>query len=113
MVILDTRETEEFEVSRIKNARRVGYNEFDISKLEDISKRTPIVLYCSLGVRSELIGEQLKEEGYKNVKNLFGGIFEWVYQGYPIVNDFGEKTDEVHAYDENWSRWLLKGEKIY
>jgi predicted sulfurtransferase len=59
LVILDTREMEEFEVSHIEGARLIGYNDFDISSIEDVPKRSPIVLYCSLGVRSELVGEKL------------------------------------------------------
>jgi rhodanese-related sulfurtransferase len=111
--ILDTREKNEYKVSHIKNALYVGYNEFNLNTVRDIPSNAEIVVYCSLGIRSERIGEQLKEAGYTNVKNLFGGIFEWVYHEQPIVNKKESLTQKVHTYDENWSKWLLKGERTY
>lgn len=113
LVLLDTREMNEFKVSHIEGARYIGYNNFSISSLKDIPKDTEIVVYCSLGVRSEQIGEKLKEAGFKNVKNLYGGIFEWKYQEQVIIDKKGNETDEVHTYDKEWSKWLLKGNKVY
>lgn len=113
-VLLDSRELIEFETSHIQNAIHVGYNEFKIETVinQITDKTTTIVVYCSLGIRSEDIGEQLKKAGYNNVYNLFGGIFEWRNNDFKIFNDEGE-TDDVHAYSKEWSQWLLKGNKIY
>jgi len=113
LILLDAREINEFRVCHIEGARCVGYNHFSIELMKDIPKDAEIVVYCSLGVRSEQIGEKLKEAGYENVKNLYGGIFEWKYQDQIVVDKKGNKTDKVHTYDENWSQWLLKGEKVY
>tara|TARA_R110002049_G_scaffold266780_2_gene443037 strand:- start:1126 stop:1617 length:492 start_codon:yes stop_codon:yes gene_type:complete len=112
--LLDSRELIEFETSHIQNAIHVGYNEFKIETVinQITDKTTTIVVYCSLGIRSEDIGEQLKKAGYTNVYNLFGGIFEWRNNDFKIFNDEGE-TDDVHAYSKEWSQWLLKGNKIY
>ncbi|MCF8367822.1 MAG: rhodanese-like domain-containing protein [Bacteroidales bacterium] len=113
IVLLDAREKNEYRVSHLARAICVGYNEFNINSLKNIPKDQAIVVYCSIGVRSEKIGEKLLEAGYTNVQNLYGGIFEWVYHDGIIVDKKGNPTIEVHAYDENWSKWLLKGEKIY
>lgn len=113
ILLLDTRELNEYKVSHIEGAVCVGCNDFSIDSMEDVPKDTEIVVYCSLGVRSEQIGEKLKEAGYENVKNLYGGIFEWKYQDQVVIDKKGNKTDKVHTYDENWSQWLLKGEKVY
>jgi hypothetical protein len=43
---------------------------------------------------------------------MYGGIFEWVNNGYPIVNSAGP-TQRVHAFDRTWGVWLKKGEKVY
>ena len=110
---IDSREKEEFEVSHIKGAKWVGYDDFEMSRMDEISKNTPIIIYCSVGYRSEKIGEKLIKAGYTNVSNLYGGIFEWVNQGKPIVNQLGEPTSKIHGYSKAWGIWLSKGDKVY
>jgi len=115
IVILDTRKKEEFEVSRIKNALWVGYDKFDLKALENShpDKNKPILVYCSIGVRSEDIGEQLLKAGYTDVKNLYGGIFEWKNQGKEVYNHKSVETDSIHAFDKYWGKLLNKGIKVY
>ena len=114
-ILLDAREPNEFEVSHLQNAIQVGYDDFDITQVtENIKdKSTKIVVYCSIGVRSEDIAEKLKNEGYTNIYNLFGGIFEWKNKENPIYDSNGEFTNNVHVYSKKWGKWLLKGNKIY
>jgi len=112
VVLLDTRSNSEYAVSHLKDARFINFEEFDISRLDTISKNTPIVLYCSVGARSEQIGEKLLKAGYTEVYNLYGGIFKWVNEGNPVYSTKG-KTKKVHAYSRSWGIWLQKGEKVY
>lgn len=112
-VLLDTREQKEFAVSRIPGARYVGFDDFSLERLAGISKDDPVIVYCSLGVRSEIIGEKLKKAGFKNVKNLFGGIFQWVHKGYNVVDENNKPTRKVHTFSKKWGKWLFKGEKVY
>lgn len=112
-LILDTREKNEYEVSHIENARWVGFDTFDDKTLADLPKDTLIVLYCSVGYRSERIGERLQELGFTNIYNLYGGIFEWKNHNHPVVDTSGHETDKIHAYSKKWGVWLYKGEKVY
>ncbi|MFT7900161.1 rhodanese-like domain-containing protein [Tenacibaculum ascidiaceicola] len=116
VILLDAREPKEFEVSHLKNAMCVGYDFFNLentlTKLPK-DKNTKIVVYCSLGIRSEDIAEKLQKVGYTNVFNLYGGIFEWKNQGNTIVNLQNNPTEKVHAFNKEWSKWLQKGEKIH
>lgn len=111
--VLDVREEQEFEVSHLKNARHVGYFWFDMRKVYDIPAEAPIVLYCSLGTRSEKIAQKLIHAGYKNVYILYGGIFEWVNSSHPVYKQNGVQTSEVHTYTKEWARWVEKGTKVY
>ncbi|MBP6310642.1 MAG: rhodanese-like domain-containing protein [Flavobacteriales bacterium] len=111
-VFLDAREPEEYNVSHIRGARFIGYKELDLGMIKDLSKDTMIVVYCSVGYRSQQVTERLIEAGYTNVHNLYGGIFEWVNSGNTVVDQKG-RTDRVHTYDRNWSKWLRKGEAVY
>ena len=113
IIFLDTRAIEEFERSRIKNAHWVGYENFKKDNLPKMNQNDTIVLYCSIGYRSEKIGEKLIEMGYKHVYNLYGGIFEWVNHDLPVYNASSIKTDSVHAYSPEWGIWLQKGVKVY
>ncbi|MGY6543783.1 rhodanese-like domain-containing protein [Arthrospiribacter ruber] len=112
VLFLDTREISEFEVSHIKDAKWVGYDTFSLNAISEIPKNKDIVVYCSIGARSQEIGKKLKEAGYQNVYNLYGGIFHWVNEGHPVFDEHG-KTNRVHAYSKTWGIWLNKGDKVY
>lgn len=113
VVILDTRAEEEFEVSHIEGARFVDYDDFKVSQVKDIPKDQEVIVYCSVGYRSERVGEKLQKAGYTNVKNLYGGIFSWKNEGYEVMNQQNAPTDSVHTYNKSWGKWLIKGIKVY
>ena len=114
-IILDAREFSEYKVSHIKNAIHVGYDNFKLKKTKKLlsNKQQTIVVYCSLGIRSEDIAEKLKKAGYSNVYNLYGGIFEWKNQDFKVYDSNEVETERVHTFNEAWSKWLKKGIKIY
>jgi rhodanese-related sulfurtransferase len=89
-LFLDAREKKEFDVSHIREAKWVGYKSFDPSLLNAVPKDSPIIVYCSIGYRSEKIAEKLKAAGFTNVSNLYGGIFEWVNQGNLVYNSMDQ-----------------------
>jgi rhodanese-related sulfurtransferase len=112
VVLLDAREPNEYLVSHMKGSINVGYDKFSINEVKNISKEDTIVVYCSVGYRSEKVGEKLKQAGYKNVYNLYGGIFEWKNRFNLVYNDVGE-TEDIHAYGMAWGIWLSNGHKVY
>lgn len=115
VILLDAREMKEYEVSHIPDARYIGFDDFDASVLSDIDKDKRIVVYCSIGYRSEKIGEKLKKIGYKNSYNLFGSIFEWVNAGQRLEDKEGNVTKKLHTYSKKWSKWVEDGkaEKVW
>lgn len=104
--LFDTREKEEYEVSHIEGAKYLGHKDFDIERLGDLPKDCKIIVYCSVGYRSEKIGEELMLLGYTNVFNLYGSIFDWVNRGNPVVDKEGKVTPKVHTYNWAWSKWV-------
>ena len=110
---LDARERGEYDVSKIAEAQWVGYDDFNLDRVDAVSKDAEIVVYCSVGYRSEKVAEQLKEAGFTNVSNLYGGIFEWKNQGRAVVDSTESVTERVHAYSRTWGIWLKEGEKVY
>lgn len=104
--ILDAREEKEYETSHIKTARFIGFDNFKITSVADIPKSSKVYVYCSIGYRSEKIGEKLLAAGFKSVYNLYGGIFNWANNGYPLIDDQGKATKAVHGYNKKWGKWL-------
>lgn len=112
-VLLDARERNEFDVSHIENARWVGYDDFSLERVAGIPKDTSIVVYCSVGYRSEKVTQQLLEAGFTDVQNLYGGIFEWTNQKGDLIDPQGRPTEKIHAYDKVWGVWVSEGKKVY
>lgn len=103
---MDAREIEEYQVSHIPGSRFIGYDDFSINTVNDLSKDSKIIVYCSIGYRSEKIATKLKKAGYKKVYNLYGSIFEWVNEGYEIADKSGKKSNKIHTYNKKWSQWV-------
>lgn len=115
VTILDSRELNEYQVSHIESAILVGYDTFSIEAVSDsiTNKETPIVVYCTLGIRSEMIAAQLQKAGYSDVKNLYGGICEWKNKEYKVIDSTQNTTNNIHTFSKEWSKWLTKGNPVY
>ncbi|MBD79514.1 MAG: rhodanese [Crocinitomicaceae bacterium] len=113
-IYLDAREQNEYKVSHIEGAIWVGYDHFQKDSLKSINKDQKIVVYCSVGYRSEKIAEKLIKMGYTDVANLYGGLFEWSNQKLPLVcGDSNKPTIKIHPYNALWGQWITYGEKVY
>jgi rhodanese-related sulfurtransferase len=113
VVLLDARARKEFDVSHLRGAVHVGEKRVDLNLLGNVNEEDTIIVYCTVGYRSEKIAEKLIDAGYKNTYNLFGGIFAWKNDDQEVVDNSGRATEKVHCYDKSWSLLLLNGEKVY
>jgi molybdopterin/thiamine biosynthesis adenylyltransferase/rhodanese-related sulfurtransferase len=85
-VVVDVRETHEFEAGHLPGAKHVprGYLE---SRIEGAvpDHDAHVVLYCQTGQRSALAAHTLKDLlGYENVESMTGGITLWKDRGYDV-----------------------------
>jgi rhodanese-related sulfurtransferase len=104
-VLLDVRGEEEYAVSHLPGAVRVEPGGEIPNVVETLDRDTPIVAYCSVGYRSSQLVERLEAEGFTDVRNLEGSIFEWANKGLPLERE-GKIVREVHPFDEEWGRLL-------
>ncbi len=111
--LLDARESKEYLVSHLNGARYVGYDTFNVARVADIKHDSQIVVYCSVGKRSEEIALKLRAAGYTNVLNHWGGIFDWTNRGFEVVNVQNEPVEIVHPYNRTWGIWVNRYEKVY
>jgi rhodanese-related sulfurtransferase len=110
--VLDAREKKEFAVSHLPKALWVGHETFSLASVAGLDKNKPVLIYCTVGARSEQIGKTLKKNGFTQVFNLYGGILHWVNEGRQVVVQ-GKPTTKVHTYSRAWGVWLNRGEKVY
>ena len=81
-VLLDARNDYEYKLGKFKDARTLkikNFREFPnkINEIKDL-KDKKIVMYCTGGIRCEKASAYLKENGFKDVNKLKGGIIEFI-----------------------------------
>ena len=107
-LLLDAREPAEYAVSHLPGARRADPDasaDALAAALADVDRDRPVVVYCSVGVRSAGVAERLGAAGFGDVRNLEGSIFRWANEGRPLATE-GGAADRVHPYDAAWGRLL-------
>ena len=114
-IFLDNRSEKEYKVSHIQGALFAEYNllAINVNALKNVNKNTPIIVYCSVGYRSEKTAEKLLKMGFTKVYNLYGGLFEWSNNNKPMVDENNNPTKKIHAYNESWGQWITSGEKVF
>jgi rhodanese-related sulfurtransferase len=106
--ILDARPKEEYLVSRIHQARAVGFLDFSTERVWMLDRTAQVVVYSANKDRGLLVAQYLKLMGFRDVQLLEGGLIGWKNAGYDVVNDSG-KTDRVHVGKRSNSKLLKKG----
>ena len=74
--ILDVREAWEFELCHIDESINIPMAEIPASK-DNLDPEKLTVVICHHGMRSFQVAQYLEAEGFKNIKNLEGGIAAW------------------------------------
>lgn len=85
--VLDVREGFELDIVKIDGTVHIPMKEVP-SRLDEINKGNEIIVHCKSGVRSARICEFLIDHGYKNVKNLKGGVIAWAQEIDPSLNQY-------------------------
>ncbi len=108
-LLIDVREPEEFEVSRLPGAVLAGKPLAAWLERLDTPKDKRLVVYCSVGYRSAILARELQKAGFTHVFNLKGSIFAWANEGRPLENSDGA-VDGVHPFNKRWGRFLEKSQ---
>lgn len=84
-VLLDVRETKEFEGGRLPNAVHIPLSQLE-GRAADLAKFAgrPVIAYCASGSRSRMAGNALAKAGIKDVYTLNGGLRAWKDAGLPL-----------------------------
>ncbi len=87
IVLLDVRESDEWDAGHLPGAKHVarGYLESRVEGVIGSDRSQRVVIYCASGQRSALAANTLKELlGYENVASMNGGITLWKDRGYDV-----------------------------
>lgn len=86
--LLDVRTPQEYADGHIAGAKNINVQSDDFGLLaqEELSKDSPVLVYCRSGRRSLTAADILTELGYK-VVNLKGGLIEWKEDGLPTITE--------------------------
>jgi rhodanese-related sulfurtransferase len=75
-ILLDVRQDWETKLCRLGNAVHIPIEEIEV-RVDELNPEDEIVVYCHQGVRSAAVAQYLRQLGFKNVKNLAGGLDHW------------------------------------
>jgi rhodanese-related sulfurtransferase len=77
--IVDVREQYEFDMGHLPDATLIPVGQLE-SRLSEIDKTKPVLLYCATGSRSRGAAQILAQAGYLKIYNLKSGIMRWTYE---------------------------------
>ncbi len=84
IVLIDVREPWEYNICKIPGAQLIPLGTLG-TEYKKLDPNAEIVLHCHMGMRSMDATQFLLQQGFKNVKNLTGGINAWSLQIDPSV----------------------------
>lgn len=102
-IIFDVRSEEEYQVSHLHGAVRLDPGNIQMAARAD--KNQPIVLYCAVGYRSSALALQLEKQGFTQVFNLEGSIFQWAKERRELFRG-DHQVHEVHPYGKKWAKLM-------
>ena len=84
-LLVDVRETKEFEGGRLPNALHVPLSQLQ-SRADELAKHAvrPVIAYCDNGARARNAGKALAKAGFGEIYHLIGGVRAWKDAGLPL-----------------------------
>jgi glyoxylase-like metal-dependent hydrolase (beta-lactamase superfamily II)/rhodanese-related sulfurtransferase len=84
LVVLDVRESAEWEDGHVSGARHIPMREV-ADRLAELPRDRRIAVTCAGGARSSLVGSLLLSRGFTDLVNVWGGMTGWTQAGLPTV----------------------------
>ncbi|MFZ9215262.1 MAG: thioredoxin domain-containing protein [Sediminibacterium sp.] len=99
--VLDVRTAGEYSGSHLKNVMLADWTDKAqfAERTKYLDKNKTLLVYCAAGGRSGQAAVWLKEQGFKEVVNLQGGITAWNAAGKPVVREGGAVELSTTAFN--------------
>jgi adenylyltransferase/sulfurtransferase len=75
-ILIDVREPWEYQIARIPGSRLIPLGDLP-KRLGELDQNADIVAHCKSGARSQKAVDLLKQNGFRSIRNLTGGILAW------------------------------------
>jgi len=102
--LVDARRHDEYMFSHLKGAinfpSMVPSSEF----MNYVHRSTPVVVYCTVGLRSGILTRRLRKLGFHNAMTLSGSMYKWVNEGRPL---YRESEIVAGVVPQHWLASLL------
>ncbi|MGP1591269.1 MAG: DsrE/DsrF/DrsH-like family protein [Prevotella sp.] len=105
VMLIDVRTPDEFNLGTIPGAINIPLDDFR-SRINEIPNERPIWLFCGIGLRGYLASNILLDYGYKNVRNLIGGLktYKAATEKIKTPNDFAPIVlESSNCSSDNWT----------
>jgi len=77
VLVLDVREPNEYQINRVEGSTLIPLGELP-RRYQELDPERDMVVMCKMGGRSAKAVDYLRSVGFKKIKNLRGGILEWI-----------------------------------
>jgi thioredoxin len=109
--LLDVRTSGEYSNGPISNALQADWNNKEEFKdrVQYLDKNKPVLIYCQVGGRSAAAAKYLRENGFKDVEELRGGMISWKQANKPVAGaaSVTEMTTDEYAAKVNVKKTIL------
>lgn len=82
--VIDIRDQQAYKNGHILNSIHATESDFNQSKLGKYKDKI-IILVCAKGLQSPALATKLRDQEYKNIKILSGGVAAWLAADLPLV----------------------------
>jgi rhodanese-related sulfurtransferase len=99
--VFDVRTAAEFKTGHIKYALQADWNDQPQFKerVKYVDKHKPVYIYCLVGGRSAAAAAWMRNNGFKTVIELRGGINAWKNAGKPVEGSSNEPQMTMAQYE--------------
>jgi len=87
LCVVDVRPADEAAVCRIAGSQLFPLMDLP-SRVNELDPDEEIVVYCKMGGRSAQAAAFLRAQGFRNVRNLAGGILAWIDKVDPTMKRY-------------------------
>lgn len=108
--VIDVRTPGEFNGGHLQNAVNININSENFNReVNKLDKNKPVFVYCLSGNRSGYAANSMRDAGFKEVYELYGGMIKWRAAGLPETKVASTSDPEMSSSQFNE---LLKTDKL-